>query len=83
MYLLYVFNIFVAQCATISNILSGKKCCKINIKTKTMILFGFLAMAMLLWTLNVSFQLKQLAANMESLETEIKDAATSCGQTVN
>ena len=52
-------------------------------KTKTMILFGFLAMAMLLWTLNVSFQLKQLAANMESLETEIKDAATSCGQTVN
>lgn len=48
-----------------------------------MILFGFLAMAMLLWTLNINFQLKQLAANMESLETEIKDAATSCGQSLN
>lgn len=48
-----------------------------------MILFGFLAMAMLLWTLNVSFQLKQLVANTEILQTEIKEAATSCGQSLN
>lgn len=48
-----------------------------------MILFGFLAMAMLLWTLNVSFQLKQLKSNTEILEAEIKDAATSCGQSMN
>lgn len=49
----------------------------------TMILFGFLAMAMLLWTLNVSFQLKKLEAITETLKSEIENAASSCGQSMN
>ncbi len=55
----------------------------VNTNNNKMILFGFLAMAMLLWTLNVSFQLKQLEANTQSLQEEIENAASSCGQSLN
>lgn len=47
-----------------------------------MILFGFIVIAMLMWTLNLSYQLQVLRQNSEKLENEIKDAATSCGNSL-
>lgn len=47
-----------------------------------MIVFGFIAIAMLIWTLNISYQLNVLRASSESLAADITDAATSCGQSL-
>lgn len=48
-----------------------------------MILFGFLALFMLLWTLNINNKLRLLRASSEILKTEIEEAAQSCGQSMN
>jgi uncharacterized membrane protein YqjE len=48
-----------------------------------MILFGFLALIALLWTLNINNQLRLLRSSSASLKTDIEDAAQSCGQSLN
>lgn len=48
-----------------------------------MILFGILAIIMLLWTLNINNQLRLLRNRSASLKTDIEDAAQSCGQSLN
>jgi len=50
---------------------------------KKMILFGFLALIMLMWTLNINNQLRMLRSSTEELKTEIEEAAQSCGQSMN
>jgi len=48
-----------------------------------MILFGFLALIMLMWALNINNQLRMLRSSTEELKTEIEEAAQSCGQSMN
>lgn len=48
-----------------------------------MILFGFLALIMFMWTLNINYQLRLLRNSTESLRTEIDEAAQSCGKSLN
>lgn len=48
-----------------------------------MILFGFLAIIMLIFTLNINNQLRILRNSSESLKTEIEEAALTCGQSIN
>lgn len=47
-----------------------------------MIVFGFLALFMILWTLNINNQLRLLRNDTASLKTDIEDAAQSCGQSI-
>lgn len=44
-----------------------------------MILFGFLALIALLWSLNINNQLRLLRNGSASLKTDIEGAAQSCG----
>lgn len=47
-----------------------------------MILFGFIAIVLLMWILNISYQLKLLVASSALLETEIREGAASCGKSI-
>lgn len=68
----------LAHLATLSKIML----CTCNNKL-SMILFGFLALFSMLWTLNINNQLRLLRNSSASLKTEIEDAAQSCGQSLN